>query len=466
MGWPPDRRRRIALAAILLFCVVSRGGYVLYLARVDPDVAYERDSVSYIRPAQALVDHRRFDQAATERTAEFLRTPGYPVFIAVVRDVAGSGNTRLLLAQAGLSTLTVFLAYVLATRLWSVTTGLVAGALVALEPLQFYTAGTLIAEGLSALALMTVVLVGFIVLTRDEDSLRWSAGLGLALALATMVRPVSYYLPLLAAALLGARLLARRVPGRRTMAVLAAFAVPLVVILGGWQLRNHLRVDSWRISGIEGKNLYQWRAAGVLAERDGVALDVVQRRFRAELGPIGDRTQGSFYEWQYRQGLAILRAQPYETIQVTARGLWSELFGVQTKVARYLRIQPLSGVAVAIATAVLLAFYLGAAYGLALVIKARRFLVGHAFVVGTALYVLVVSAGPESLGARGERLRAPVMAIVALYTAHGALAIWNRRRRADPGARSQNPGSAKGSGAASAASRPIDSTPSSAARPS
>lgn len=152
MGWPPDRRRRIALAAILLFCVVSRGGYVLYLARVDPDVAYERDSVSYIRPAQALVDHRRFDQAATERTAEFLRTPGYPVFIAVVRDVAGSGNTRLLLAQAGLSTLTVFLAFVLATRLWSVTTGLVAGALVALEPLQFYTAGTLIAEGLSALA--------------------------------------------------------------------------------------------------------------------------------------------------------------------------------------------------------------------------------------------------------------------------------------------------------------------------
>lgn len=466
MLWPADRRRRLTLMAILAFCVISRGGFVLYLAQVDPGIAYEQDTNSYTDPARALVDHRRFDQAAGDDTPEFLRTPGYPVFLAGVDEVAGSGLTRLLLVQVGLSTLTVFLAFVLATRLWSVTTGLVAGALVALEPLQFYTAGTLITEGLSALALMTVVLVGFIALTRATQSLRWVAGLGLALALATMVRPVSYYLPLLAGALLTARLVRERLPARQVMAAVAALAVPLVVILGGWQLRNHLRVDSWRISGVEGKNLFQWRAAGVLAERDGLDLDVVQRRLRAELGPIGDRTQGSFYGGQYREGITILRAHPYETIEVTARGLWSELFGVQGKVARYLRIQPLSSAAVAVATGALLIFYLAAAYGLALVIKARRALLGHAFVTGTALYVLLASAGPEALGGRGERFRAPVMAIIALYAAHGALAIWNRRRRADPGARSQKPGSAKGSGAAPGSSRRTDLTPSSAAKPS
>jgi hypothetical protein len=82
-----------------------------------------------------------------------------------------------------------------------------------------------------------------------------------------------------------------------------------------------------------------------------------------------------------------------------------------------------------IGVVVLVAFYAVCAYGMVVVARRRRDLLAHAFVVGVAFYVLLASAGPEAVGARGERFRAPIVPILILYAARGAWELYTQARK-------------------------------------
>ena len=428
------RWRRLFLAAILVGCVVGRGAYVLHLVHTNAVVTAHGDAPTYLGPAHELFAHGRFDSATTPSRPEFLRTPGYPVFIAAVYRVFGDTNTAVLLVQVALSAFTVLMVYLLAARIWSVPIGMLAALFTALEPLQNATTSTLLTECLSALLLILMVAVGWAAFTRDRPQPALWALLGLVMAGATFVRPVTYYLPLLVVLLLLIRLVRNRDRRLDYVKVTAAFLVPLVALLGGWQLRNHERVDSWQFSGIEAKNVYLYRAAGVVARDSGIPFTKAEHELYTKFGKLGNQSQGPYYDRMYRSGMHILTSHPGGAVLDALGGLWSELFGVRVKFFEYLGFHPATGASEAAAEVLLVAFYAVAAYGMVLVARRRRDLLAHAFIVGVACYVLLASAGPEALGGRGERFRAPIMPILILYAARGVYALYELRpsnRRSD-----------------------------------
>jgi 4-amino-4-deoxy-L-arabinose transferase-like glycosyltransferase len=421
------RARVLILAAILVCAVVGRGAYAVYLVHHDEIVTESGDTPTYLGPARELAEHGRFDRpdGSESRHPEFIRTPGYPVFIAAVYRVFGVGDiTAVLLAQIVVSGFTILLAYLLATRMWSSSVGLIAALFTALEPLQNSTSATLLTETLSTFVLLAAALVGYEALRDDTPRPGLWALLGFILAVATLIRPVSYYLPAFVLILLVTRYLRRTDAARAIVQVAAAFLVPIVVLVGGWQVRNHERVDSWRISGVEARNLYLYRAAGVVAERSGLSFDEAQDRLREQFGHRGTEREGPYYDRMYDEAMRILRDDPVQVLEDALRGLWSELFGVRSKFFGYLGVHPVPDAVAALARAGLLVFYAACAYGIALVIRARRHRFAHAFVLGVAAYVLLGSAGPEAFGGRGERFRAPIMPILILYAAFGVYSGW------------------------------------------
>ena len=434
------RSRRLPLVAILvailLACVVGRGVYVVHLAHTHGLETTVGDTPTYLGPARQLLEHGRFDSESPPGQPEFLRTPGYPAFIAAVYRVFGENdNTAVLLVQVVLSALTVLLAYLLAARMWSEKIGVLAALLVALDPLQNTSASALLTESLGALLLLAVAAIGFVAFSHDRPRLRLWAGLGLAIAVATLVRPVTYYLPLLVVVLLLVRYARRRDRWLDLTKILAVFLVPLVVVLGGWQLRNHERVDSWRISGIEAKNLYTFRAAGVVARESGISLEEARHRVREEFGPLGSESQGSYYGRMYREGMHILTAHPGDAIIGFLDGLWSELSTVRAKSFAFVGLDSSGDAIIVPAVIALVAFYALCVYGMVLVARRRRDLLAYAFVAGIAFYVLLASAGPEAVGARGERFRAPIVPILILFAARGGASVQRRvcnRRRLPP----------------------------------
>ncbi len=418
------------LVALLTVCVVGRGAYVLYLVHTDAIVTKTGDAPSYLAPARSLAEHARFE-STQPGLPEFLRTPGYPLFVAAVYRVFGEHITAVLLGQVLLSALTVYLAYLLATRMWSATVGLLAAGLTLVEPLQNATTSTLLTETLAAFLLLAVAMIGYRAFTASRLRPGVWAMLGLAITVSTFVRPVTYYFPPFVVALLVVWSWVRRFPVRDLAKAVAVFLLPVVVLCGAWQVRNHHEVGSWRFSGVEGKNMYEYRAAGVVADQTGISVERAGVRLRAEFGPRGAERQGTYYDRMFRAGLRIVRAHPISALKYSARGLASELFGVRAKFFDYLEVSP-AGWLTALALAVLLAFYAACGYGIVLVVRARRHVAAHAFVISIAAYNVLASAGPEALGGRGERFRAPVMPILILYAAFGAWSLYAllRDRRA------------------------------------
>ena len=76
-------------------------------------------------------------------------------------------------------------------------------------------------------------------------------------------------------------------------------------------MRNHLQVDSWRLSGIEALNVYSYRAAGIAAEETGRPLLDVRDELLADFGrPTPGEPVGPYYDRMYQTGLEIVIDHP------------------------------------------------------------------------------------------------------------------------------------------------------------
>jgi 4-amino-4-deoxy-L-arabinose transferase-like glycosyltransferase len=310
-------RQRWALAALVLAVVVFRVGLVLVVHDRAPERAVVDDTPGYVDPARSLLHDGDYDQRRDSEAPEFVRTPGYPAFVATAYLVSGESTAFLLAVQAALGGLSVLFVVLLALRLtasFAVAYG--SGALVAVDPLQNAQSGLLVTEAI-ATTLTTLALYLGARFVESGFSARRGAVYASALAAATYVRPATYYFWILVVGGLG--LLAWRAGRERRPSLGRAavgVALPSLVLLGAWNVRNHFAVDSWRYSGIEAVNLYWYKAGALVAAREGDELEPTQVRLTEELNHDVPRFDYEAYRdgwpppaWAHRQGEYYDRAQ-------------------------------------------------------------------------------------------------------------------------------------------------------------
>jgi 4-amino-4-deoxy-L-arabinose transferase-like glycosyltransferase len=426
------------LIAVVVVGAVARTAWAAWIAHADPAAVRAPDTPTYLGPARALIDAGRFSLTAMDPTPMFVRTPGYPAFLAPILWLTDS-EWAISPIQATVTAMAVAVVILLGRRLLGLTAGLVAGALVMLDPLQFVAAGKLLTEGLTTVLVIAIVAVGALVLAlrRPAEVPRIATlGLGTLVALVAIVRPTFWFYPLLVVALLVARL--RTLPRRRLLGHLLAFILPVAVVVGGWQVRNHTAVESWQLSGISGINLYCYNAAEVEARVQGTSIETVRNQFGCPIercqGNVGgpcwitnpDAPGQGFDEWG-RKGTEILLDHPLQTARGVAAGIVRQVAGPGTDtVTDYLSIEPsraFSGVL--FVWAVVLWSFAAVGAGVGLRSRHRAF---WAFVVTTIAYVLVISAGPAAYA----RFRTPIVPLVALLAALGLQHCVRRVRGARP----------------------------------
>jgi Dolichyl-phosphate-mannose-protein mannosyltransferase len=442
----PRHRRTVWpwVGALIAGAVVARVGWAAWIAHAEPAAVWDPDTPGYLAPARALVDAGRFDVTPTDPIPMFIRTPGYPAFLASILWLTDS-QWAISLIQAIVSLLAVAAVVWVGRRLIGPTGGLAAGAFVALDPLLFVASGTLMSEGPAAVVMAATVAVGAVVfaLRSPEHVPRVAVfALGALAAVATMVRPTFWFYPAVIVVLLAIRL--RRLPRHTLVAQLLVFLLPVVLVVGGWQLRNHSSVGSWQVSAVPSINLYCDNAAEVTANVSGTSLESVMDRFgcpaEEDLDTDCERqagwacwvpdpdAPGQGFDELGREARQILLDHPVQTGRVLGEGLVREIGGPGTDtVAQYLGIGPSPAL-----TAVLFAWnaVLWGFAALGAVVGLRS---GHrmfwAFVVATIGYVMLVSAGAAAYA----RLRTPIIPLLALLAALGvrhALALRRGRGRA------------------------------------
>lgn len=422
----------------------------------QPDRFLTNDSLSYLRPAAALAAEGRFTLSPTELDRpETLRTPGYPLFLALVARIADLEPPVVALAQAAVSSATLLLVYSMGRIVGDPRVGFLAASLLALDVASFAFSLKVLSETLFACLLVACwpLARG---LAGERPGVRWAAALGIASGAAVLIRPVAYYLVIPMATWVlwtGRRQREWRVSGGLCLAFLAGWAL----LVGGWQLRNLVQTGEPILSRIQGKNLLFYRGASVLALRDDVSLDEAQRRIASgeypgiDAGGVGESPEAQAAGWS-REGLSILAAHPTLSLRLQAEGLASMMFGVghhalwdvcgmevpQTSplgdsvefgivrtAERWTARRPGLLAAFLAEQAHLLILYLGSAIFLVTLARSwrRRSTDDRATLLWgwiVVSYLILVSAGPEA----NARFRVPFAPILAVFAAMGWCAAW------------------------------------------
>jgi 4-amino-4-deoxy-L-arabinose transferase-like glycosyltransferase len=246
-------------------------------ARTGTAVMTQGDTASYLGPMMGLL-HGVYASAGAAGVwaPELDRTPGFPVFL-LGTGMAGGHVLFCVLCQVAAAVLSLLLVGRIAGRVFGDDrAGVLAAWLYALEPLSIVSCVRVMPETLFVLLVLCVLerLTAYL----EDGRIGAVAWAGVALAAATFVRPVSYYLvwPLaLGLVLVGPAGVERRLEPRcLAAAVLVVCTVPWLAV---WQARNDAVAGYSGFSSIVEKNLYFYQSAEVRAEVAGRGLEEEQR---------------------------------------------------------------------------------------------------------------------------------------------------------------------------------------------
>jgi 4-amino-4-deoxy-L-arabinose transferase-like glycosyltransferase len=321
-GWTPRLARPLIAAAVVRLALLA-----LVLVRSGTSALNRPDTASYLEPGRNLLLHGEF---VASGLPEISRTPGYPLFLALV---SLAGPVAAALAQVLLSVFSVVLVWRLARTVFHDNRiALAAAWIFAFEPLSILYSILLLSETLF-LALFLLSLERVAAFLR-EQRLSILAQAGVCLAAATFVRPVSYYLPVVLAVGLFAAL--ARVPGLppqrhgpvagdpglppqrhgpvagdpglrwKAPAVLLLSTLPWLAL---WQIRNQVETGFGGFSSAQAYNLYFFSAAEVTGRVEHRSVVSVQNDFGYNDEQLFLARHPAAAGWNQAQRLEFMRAE-------------------------------------------------------------------------------------------------------------------------------------------------------------
>jgi 4-amino-4-deoxy-L-arabinose transferase-like glycosyltransferase len=259
------------------------------------------DSADYDALGRALIAGRPYEVGGNLAT----RMPGYPLLVAAVYALAGPSVGAVLIFQALLAVPLVLLTYLLGKR-DRAATGLLAAALVTLDPLLIGFSAALLSEVPFTVCLLLGLWMGVKLLDRP----RWALwiGLGITWGIAVLLRgsalwcivPVAGWIGLVSAR---GEALPRAHHVQRIAGPLVAIALTFAP-LAPWLVRNyaHFHSGPMRLTTLEGISLYEavYPGADGGPKQDKIALP-------PEMLPLDEARRND--EWS-RRAWAHIRSDP------------------------------------------------------------------------------------------------------------------------------------------------------------
>jgi hypothetical protein len=311
------------LISILFFLFYRR--YTMY------GLAPNHDAFDYVNIANNMLTKGLFSQDGVN--PDYIRTPGYPLFLALIFMLGGNIETAAIV-QIALSTLGVFLVYKTLLRLNIPVNLALAGAAVFLFDIGSYRyASSILSETLFKVSLICSLyfFVGYFV---SGKKFGYFIAFAVFINCALLIRPILIYFNILLAAAAVVLFVLKRERLRTSAAFLLCFAL----VFAGWSYRNYRHSSVFIYSTIQNNNRMYWDSR-VLTERterisEEDAFAYHESRFdeeypdakssglneaqlsvlRAEYGSRYLKSHFSLYLRQYAAGVFKLMISPHKDI--------------------------------------------------------------------------------------------------------------------------------------------------------
>jgi len=260
------------------------------------------DWEDYNNLARAIANHQPYETHGNIAT----RMPGYPVFVALIYALGGA-ERAIVVVQALMGGGVVLITYLLGRRIQP-TVGLLAAALLAIDPLAIGFSAALLTEAPFTFVFMLSLWLCVRITERPRFAratvLQWLA-LGILWALAVYLRAAALWaiVPLVAWLAWTTR---RTLPPMFRVLFPALTLATVFALLTPWLVRNyrHFHSGPLRLTTLEGISLYE----AVYPEADGgPKQDVLLKSLPPEMQTLDEAQRND--EWS-RRGWQFVRSDP------------------------------------------------------------------------------------------------------------------------------------------------------------
>jgi 4-amino-4-deoxy-L-arabinose transferase-like glycosyltransferase len=281
---------------------------VLPIAYRYPDRVMSNDSPTYIDPARQLIADGYYTYPS------LLRTPLYPMFLALVFRVVGTSWVNVLAIQTLLGTLNVFLTYLVARKFFSSATALIASLLLAIGLESITSPFFILSE-----TLFTALFLGAVyclVEYKFTKRLTWLVSSAILMGLSILCRPIALYFPVLTVILL---VFLHHKEKKKLLLNSGIFLITVSAVIAPWYYRSYTLTGKPILSTITNYNLLFYNAASLDAELNDRSLDEQQEiytnRIQAALAEMKiSRTEKSLDDIYGSMAKRIILGHPVQYI--------------------------------------------------------------------------------------------------------------------------------------------------------
>ncbi len=301
-------RRYSALLMAFALSIFSTWWLNLAAASAVPP-HFQGDSLGYWQLATTLSRAGTFNSLT--------RTPLYPGFLAWI---AQASLSAAIVTQTCLTLLIAFGAYQI-TRNGegeSSRAPALAALLIGASFNVNAAAGWILTETLFTF-LLVVMVWAILRASQHKHLYRYMFGAGLLCGMLALCRPIALYLGIGLVGFLCTHSRLRRRPGAIGIFILCGALLPAT-----WAWRNFTQTGNFTLSTIAAINLYEYRAAWIVAQTEHISPQVAQADLRARFKrELGDRTMTEAEQAQRytRKALKILADAPLLTLRQGLEGL-------------------------------------------------------------------------------------------------------------------------------------------------
>ncbi len=443
------------LCVILFIAGSARLAMFEYVYAIDETRIVQSDTIRYEGPAIALLNTGTMrDGLDIVHTQDVHEAPAYPYFIYRVYKQFGQSHRALVYAQIAVSLGTILLLYFIGCALWSRSIALLGSAVLAIAPMQSLYTGILLSETLFVFFIVLMFWCGvrFLQTYASAPSVICAALFGLSLGAASMVRPVAYYLVFcVVIALVIYHFIIKQQKFLTLIKCSAALLIGFAVVVGPWQVRNKAITGAYLFTDNPGQIMLYWKAAGMIADRDGIDETTVRAQLLSEM-PTEFESIAQKHAMEQQKGVDIILSDIPAYLKFTGRTLVRILIGPgvskfglyfdgdqagladseNNSAAWLTKFENISGyklwyaIIIAYSLGFILLLYILFLVGALKYWKRDQHRILLVFSIALIAYFVLASSGHS---AADSRMRFPVVPVIILFASYGLGSLLERLRR-------------------------------------
>ena len=327
-------RNRLLIIAICLALILKIGLFIYFQPwkeNVEKEEILHDDAEGYHNLASAIIRNKNFSYFHE------IRTPGYPVFIAIVYTVFGKQPWVVLLFQIFINSVSVLLLFRIGKVLFPEQMALWGSILFALDPHQILYTVHLLAETLFITMLLASVYT--LVLGLQSNKGKHFILSGFLLGISTLIKPISQYLPFVLIVFI---LLYKNQPMLAKIRVSLVYLIVFFLTLSPWMIRNYIKYEYFSLCSVKGHNLLHHHIPHIELWKTGGSFRQIQKDFvqKAEVRGATHDIDGFKRSKIYKEvAIEYIKNHKIDYFRSHIRGMFNMYKGTDTEdITRKLRM--------------------------------------------------------------------------------------------------------------------------------